>query len=77
MTRRQSGLTHTHKAFAFATGLHTLPTLGSDVKMSAPLYAPEQIVIPSGLPDVLKQFTKSAIKTQPVDLYKWAAGECV
>eukprot|EP00036_Acanthoecidae_sp_10tr_P017346 CAMPEP_0206306418 /NCGR_PEP_ID=MMETSP0106_2-20121207/10788_1 /ASSEMBLY_ACC=CAM_ASM_000206 /TAXON_ID=81532 /ORGANISM="Acanthoeca-like sp., Strain 10tr" /LENGTH=393 /DNA_ID=CAMNT_0053737335 /DNA_START=30 /DNA_END=1208 /DNA_ORIENTATION=+ len=41
--------------------------------MSAPLYAPEQIVIPPGLPDVLKQFTKSAIKTQPKNIYLWAA----
>ena len=41
---------------------------------SVPLYTAEQIVIPPGLPDILKQFTKAAIKTQPGDIYLWAAG---
>jgi hypothetical protein len=42
---------------------------------SVPLYTAEQIVIPPGLPDILKQFTKAAIKTQPDDIYRWAAGD--
>ena len=42
---------------------------------SVPLYTAEQIVIPPGLPDILKQFTKAAIKTQPDDVYRWAAGD--
>lgn len=37
------------------------------------MYSASQIVIPPELPEVLKQFTKAAIKTQPDDLHKWAA----
>ena len=38
-----------------------------------PLYCPEQIQIPAQLPGLLKEFTKAAIRTQPVDLLKWSA----
>lgn len=38
-----------------------------------PLYCREQIKIPPGLPDILKDFTKAATRTQPVDLIEWAA----
>ncbi len=37
------------------------------------LYCPEQIKIPGELPDILKDFTKAAIRTQPSDLLEWAA----
>jgi len=40
---------------------------------SEPLYSAEQIHIPSDLPDILKQFTKAAIKTRPDNLMQWAA----
>ncbi len=40
------------------------------------LYCVQQIRIPGELPDVLKQFTKAAIRTQPADIYAWAL-ECV
>ncbi|XP_036761448.2 ropporin-1A [Manis pentadactyla] len=33
----------------------------------------KQICIPSELPELLKQFTKAAIRTQPPDLIPWAA----
>ncbi|KAM5335982.1 ropporin-1-like [Glossophaga mutica] len=33
----------------------------------------EQILIPPELPDLLKQFTKAALRTQPQDLIQWAA----
>lgn len=33
----------------------------------------KQICIPPELPDLLKQFTKAAIRTQPQDLIQWAA----
>lgn len=36
----------------------------------------KQICIPPELPELLKQFTKAAIRTQPQDLIQWAA-ECV
>ncbi|XP_065839453.1 ropporin-1-like protein [Oscarella lobularis] len=39
-----------------------------------PLYCPEQIKIPPNLPNILKEFTKSAIRTQPKDLVKWSHG---
>jgi hypothetical protein len=39
-------------------------------------YCVQQIKIPSELPDVLKQFTKAAIRTQPADIHAWAL-ECV
>lgn len=42
-------------------------------EVSEPLYAGEQIHIPPELPEVLKQFTKAAIKTQPDNTYLWAA----
>jgi hypothetical protein len=37
-----------------------------------PLYTAEQIRIPPQLPEILKQFTKAAIKTQPTDIVLWA-----
>jgi len=41
--------------------------------VSEPLYVGEQIHIPPALPEILKQFTKAAIKTQPGNTYSWAA----
>lgn len=38
-----------------------------------PYYCSEQIHIPPELPDVLKQFTKAAIRTQPKDVLAWSA----
>jgi hypothetical protein len=35
--------------------------------VAEPLYVGEQIHIPPDLPEILKQFTKAAIKTQPDD----------
>jgi len=37
------------------------------------MYSNTQINIPSDLPDILKQFTKSAIRTQPPDVLAWSA----
>lgn len=37
------------------------------------MYCAEQINIPPELPDILKQFTKAAIRTQPIDLLAWSA----
>ncbi|KAL5007402.1 hypothetical protein ScPMuIL_016208 [Solemya velum] len=36
-------------------------------------YASEQITIPPALPDILKQFTKAAIRTQPKDVLAWSS----
>ena len=33
-----------------------------------PMYCSQQISIPSELPNILKQFTKAAIRTQPTDV---------
>ncbi|KAK2153457.1 hypothetical protein LSH36_296g02016 [Paralvinella palmiformis] len=38
-----------------------------------PYYCAEQINIPPELPDILKQFTKAAIRTQPKDVLAWSA----
>jgi hypothetical protein len=38
-----------------------------------PYYCSEQIEIPPELPDILKQFTKAAIRTQPIDLLEWSS----
>lgn len=38
------------------------------------LFCAQQIYIPPELPDILKQFTKAAIRTQPADVLQWAAG---
>lgn len=38
-----------------------------------PMYTSQQINIPPELPDILKQFTKAAIRTQPTDVLQWAA----
>ena len=46
------------------------------LKMPAPdepYYCSQQINIPPELPDILKQFTKSAIRTQPKDVLAWSA----
>jgi len=37
------------------------------------IYSASQINIPAELPDLLKQFTKAAIKTQPSDILQWSA----
>ncbi|NXE22862.1 ROP1L protein, partial [Ardeotis kori] len=37
------------------------------------MFCAQQIKIPPELPDILKQFTKAAIRTQPRDLLQWAA----
>ncbi|XP_071099264.1 ropporin-1-like protein [Haliotis cracherodii] len=38
-----------------------------------PYYCSQQINIPPELPDILKQFTKAAIRTQPKDVLAWSA----
>lgn len=38
-----------------------------------PYYCSQQINIPPELPDILKQFTKAAIRTQPTDVLAWSA----
>lgn len=38
-----------------------------------PYYCSQQITIPPALPDILKQFTKAAIRTQPKDVLAWSA----
>ncbi|XP_055373583.1 uncharacterized protein LOC129606958 [Condylostylus longicornis] len=38
-----------------------------------PLYCSEQIQIPHKLPEIMKEFCKAAIKTQPHDILKWSA----
>ncbi|XP_006714567.1 ropporin-1-like protein isoform X1 [Homo sapiens] len=38
------------------------------------MFCAQQIHIPPELPDILKQFTKAAIRTQPADVLRWSAG---
>ena len=38
-----------------------------------PLYAAEQLRVPTELPDILKEWTKEAIRTQPADIIAWSA----
>ncbi len=38
-----------------------------------PYYTSEQIPIPPELPDILLQFSKAAIRTQPTDVLAWSA----
>uniref|UniRef100_A0A3P8VG60 Ropporin-1-like protein n=1 Tax=Cynoglossus semilaevis TaxID=244447 RepID=A0A3P8VG60_CYNSE len=40
--------------------------------LSETTYCPEQIRIPPELPNILKNFTKAAIRTQPKDLLEWS-----
>ncbi|NXL90694.1 ROP1L protein, partial [Alectura lathami] len=37
------------------------------------MFCAQQIKIPPELPDILKQFTKAAIRTQPCDVLQWSA----
>ncbi|XP_053324023.1 ropporin-1-like protein [Spea bombifrons] len=37
------------------------------------MFCAQQINIPPELPDILKQFTKAAIRTQPCDVLQWSA----
>ena len=37
------------------------------------LYSAEQIQIPNDLGEVLKQYTKDAIRASPADLVRWSA----
>ncbi|XP_047624150.1 ropporin-1-like protein isoform X3 [Phacochoerus africanus] len=38
------------------------------------MFCAQQIHIPPELPDILKRFTKAAIRTQPADVLQWSAG---
>ncbi|KAG8598578.1 hypothetical protein GDO81_002662 [Engystomops pustulosus] len=38
-----------------------------------PMFCAQQIHIPPELPDLLKEFTKAAIRTQPGDVLQWSA----
>jgi len=38
-----------------------------------PYYCSQQIHVPPDLPDILKQFTKAAIRTQPKDVLAWSS----
>ena len=51
----------------------TIATMEDQQTASEPIYTAEQIKIPPNLPDILKDFTKAAIKTQPSDLLEWSA----
>jgi hypothetical protein len=42
-----------------------------------PYYTSEQISIPSEFPDILLQFSKAAIRTQPSDVLAWSAAYVV
>ena len=44
-----------------------------DPESEGPIYTAEQIRIPAELPDLIKEFTKAAIRTQPPDLLQWSA----
>ena len=44
----------------------------TEFEMTDPIYTAQQINIPPDLPEILKQFTKAAIKTQPSDLLLWS-----
>ena len=35
------------------------------------IYCAQQINIPAELPELLKQYTKAAIRTQPKDIIQW------
>lgn len=41
-----------------------------------PLYCAEQIKVPEGLPEILKEWTKEVIRAQPADVNAWSAS-CV
>ena len=47
--------------------------LEMDPESAGPIYSAEQIRIPPELPDMLKEYTKAAIRTQPSDLLQWSA----
>ncbi len=44
-----------------------------DSTEAGPMYSAEQIKIPPDLPDILKEYTKAAIRTQPADVLQWSA----
>ena len=52
---------------------HEIQFLSMDPNSSGPMYSAEQIRIPPELPDMLKEFTKDTIRTQPPDLLQWSA----
>ncbi|RVE58909.1 hypothetical protein OJAV_G00199010 [Oryzias javanicus] len=67
-------------------GLHFLFNASiSAMPLPDRLFCAEQINIPPELPDILKNFSKAAIRTQPMDLLAWSAayfnalsrGECL
>ena len=43
----------------------------SDMPLEETIYSTSQISIPAELPDLLKQYTKAAIRTQPPDILQW------
>lgn len=47
--------------------------MSSSYMPDEPYYTSEQIPIPPELPDILLQFSKAAIRTQPSDVLAWSA----
>merc|ERR1712235_195990 len=45
----------------------------TDMPLEETIYSTSQISIPAELPDLLKQYTKAAIRTQPPDILQWSA----
>uniref|UniRef100_A0ABI7ZCH0 Ropporin-1-like protein n=2 Tax=Felis catus TaxID=9685 RepID=A0ABI7ZCH0_FELCA len=50
------------------------PGLRRAMPLPDTMFCAQQIHIPPELPDILKQFTKAAIRTQPADVLQWSAG---
>lgn len=59
-------------AAAAATATTTTTPTPAPTPAGDPMYCAQQINIPPVLPDILKQYTKAAIKSQPVDLLAWS-----
>lgn len=53
--------------------LNKMPSVSQSEGADVPMYCSQQINIPPDLPDILKQFTKAAIRTQPADVLQWSA----
>lgn len=49
---------------------HFVVSVTMDVE---PLYCAEQIRVPDELPDILKQWTKDVIRSQPSNIYEFSA----
>ena len=62
---------HCNTDFDFSPKIEKFKFSEKKMPLEETIYTTSQISIPAELPDLLKQYTKAAIRTQPPDILQW------